>query len=193
MSQAGGTAGSWVVPRSRLRASASPGSPLRAPSACLRDTSVGCSSRSVATGLGLVPCLKSAHGCKLRNVATAPSPKRVRVIGHDSSLKLRVGKRSLRTTVPKEVIRQQSRRIAHTKSPEWSAPHTSLAQGARRASVLCDAGVGREVEVPGPTRAKMIIARGLIKAHIFRLLRVRIKLVCHCPQQSPALRLVRVK
>ena len=50
-----------------------------------------------------------------------------------------------------------------------------------------------ELEVPGPTRAKMIIARGLIKAHIFRHLRVCIELICHCPQQPPALRLVRVK
>ena len=42
------------------------------------------------------------------------------------------GKRSLRASVPKDVIRAQRRRIAHTKSPKWSVPHTSLAQGARR-------------------------------------------------------------
>ena len=49
------------------------------------------------------------------------------------------------------------------------------------------------MEVPGPTRAKMIIARGLIKVYIFRLRCVRVKLVCHCPQQPPALRSARVK
>mmetsp|Transcript_37059 Transcript_37059/g.93982 ORF Transcript_37059/g.93982 Transcript_37059/m.93982 type:complete len:96 (-) Transcript_37059:327-614(-) len=47
--------------------------------------------------------------------------------------------------------------------------------------------------VPGPTRSKMIIARGLIKVYIFRLRCVRVELVCHCPQQTPALRLARVK
>ncbi len=77
------------------------------------------------------------------------------------------------------------------------APHVpgTGAPGEGRAHVrmLCNAGAGREVEVPGPTRAKMIIARGLIKVYIFRLRCVRAKLVCHCPQQPPALRSARVK
>ena len=79
----------------------------------------------------MVPCLETAHGCKLRYAAAALSPKRARVIGHDSPQELRGGKRSLGTALPKEVIRAHRRRIAHTKSPKWSVPHTSLAQGAR--------------------------------------------------------------
>ena len=120
------------------------------------------------------------------------TPKLGNLIEHDSSLVEIAGKWALWNVAPRSVMMAHSVKIAHTKPPDSSFPHTSLANTRGRVSdprlAWC---MGRRA-APGPTRAKVILACGLITL-VFCLERVAVKLARYCPQQPPAFRPVGVE